>query len=156
MVLGDIRWLDLSVEDGIITCLKRQVQNAECLQTQSPPSLIRNSLNRGFVSLAITFYASDFQRAKHYLKHLQTLLHQRFNFQTEAQSWTSISQNCLGFLIKYRSIDQKRIPLIAQKVGRNKMSIHGDLTSFAQLLEVLEYFEWFWGGSTCFKVGRDW
>ena len=77
---------------------------------------------------------------------------QKLTFGVFPAFWTP----SFGISDKGWSIDQNRIPLIAQKVGQDKISIHGDLTSLAQLSEVLEHFWWFWGVVICFKVSQDW
>jgi len=51
--------------------------------------------------------------------------------------------------------DQKRGTQGAQKVGKNQNAIQADLTSFAQLPEVLEHFRWFWQGVIGKIVVRD-
>ena len=81
-------WISEQSDRGRLDHHLSQMAASVCrmLQTQSQPSLIGNSLNLRSVSLAITFYASHFQRAKRYRKHLQSQLHQRFNSRTKAQS----------------------------------------------------------------------
>jgi len=112
-------------------------------------------LKTWLATLAIRILVSRFQRSHHIGWPSHRCRHRWFSWLGDWGSWKHFSWFCIWISDKRWPNDQKRGTQGAQKVGKNQNAIQADLTSFAQLPEVLEHFEWFWQGVIGKIVVRD-
>jgi len=97
-------------------------------------------------SLTIRILVSHFQRSHRIGWSSHRCRHRWLSWLDEYRSWSPFSRFDPWISDKGWSIDQKGGTQGAQKVGKNQNAIQADLTSFAQLPEVLEHFRCFWQG----------
>jgi len=112
-------------------------------------------LKTWLASLAIRIFISHFQRIHRMCWSSHRCRHRWFSWLGDWGSWKHFSWFWSGFLIKAGRSYRYGGTQGAQKVGKNQNAIQADLTSFAQLPEVLEHFRCFWQGAIGKIVVQD-